>query len=59
MNENNNRAIIFDMDGVLTDSEWFIAEAGRLMFLETHHVEVTHDDFKEFIGMGENRFLGG
>ena len=52
-------AIIFDMDGVLTDSEWFIAEAGRLMFLETHHVEVTHDDFKDFVGMGENRFLGG
>jgi HAD superfamily hydrolase (TIGR01509 family) len=22
-------------------------------------VEVTHDDFKEFVGMGENRFLGG
>jgi HAD superfamily hydrolase (TIGR01509 family) len=59
MKENNNRAIIFDMDGVLTDSEWFIAEAGRLMFLETHHVEVTHDDFKDFVGMGENRFLGG
>ncbi|MDR3247524.1 MAG: HAD-IA family hydrolase [Treponema sp.] len=55
----NTKAIIFDMDGVLTDSEWFIAEAGRLMFLETHHVDVSHDDFKEFVGMGENRFLGG
>jgi HAD superfamily hydrolase (TIGR01509 family) len=53
------RAIIFDMDGVLTDSEWFIAEAGRLMFKETHHVEVSHEDFKDFVGMGENRFLGG
>jgi HAD superfamily hydrolase (TIGR01509 family) len=59
MNKDNAGAIIFDMDGVLTDSEWFIAEAGRLMFLETHHVEVTHDDFREFVGMGENRFLGG
>jgi HAD superfamily hydrolase (TIGR01509 family) len=53
------KAIIFDMDGVLTDSEWFIAEAGRLMFQETHQVDVSHDDFKEFVGMGENRFLGG
>jgi HAD superfamily hydrolase (TIGR01509 family) len=52
-------AVIFDMDGVLTDSEWFIAEAGRLMFKETHHVDVSHEDFKEFVGMGENRFLGG
>jgi HAD superfamily hydrolase (TIGR01509 family) len=62
MNNNSDtavRAVIFDMDGVLTDSEWFIAEAGRLMFKETHKVEVTHGDFKEFVGMGENRFLGG
>jgi beta-phosphoglucomutase-like phosphatase (HAD superfamily) len=54
-----NRAVIFDMDGVLTDSEWFIAEAGRLMFLETYAVTVTHEDFLPFVGHGENRFLGG
>ncbi|MDR1636626.1 MAG: HAD-IA family hydrolase [Treponema sp.] len=53
------RGLIFDMDGVLTDSEWFIAEAARLMFRETHRVEVRHGDFAEFIGMGENRYLGG
>jgi HAD superfamily hydrolase (TIGR01509 family) len=47
------------MDGVLTDSEWFIAEAARLMFRETYQVEVKHEDFAEFIGMGENRYLGG
>jgi beta-phosphoglucomutase-like phosphatase (HAD superfamily) len=52
-------ALIFDMDGVLTDSEWFIAEAGRLMFLETHKTAVTHEDFLPFVGLGENRFLGG
>jgi beta-phosphoglucomutase-like phosphatase (HAD superfamily) len=51
--------IIFDMDGVLTDSEWFIAEAARLMFQETHHQAVTHGDFLPFVGLGENRFLGG
>ncbi|MDR2662589.1 MAG: HAD-IA family hydrolase [Treponema sp.] len=53
------QAVIFDLDGVLTDSEWFIAEAGRLMFKETHHVEVRHEDFKPFTGLGENTFLGG
>ena len=52
-------AVIFDMDGVLTDSEWFIAEAGRLMFQETHNVTVRHADFLPFVGLGENRFLGG
>jgi len=52
-------AVIFDMDGVLTDSEPFIAEAGRLMFREVHGIEVRHEDFKPFVGFGENRFLGG
>jgi HAD superfamily hydrolase (TIGR01509 family) len=51
--------LIFDMDGVLTDSEWFIAEAGRLMFRETHRLDVSHGDFLPFVGLGENRFLGG
>jgi beta-phosphoglucomutase-like phosphatase (HAD superfamily) len=53
------RAFIFDMDGVLTDSEWFIAEAGRLMFKETFGIDVVHEDYKPFVGHGENRFLGG
>ncbi|MCL1815672.1 MAG: HAD-IA family hydrolase [Treponema sp.] len=53
------KAVIFDMDGVLTDSEWFIAEAGRIMFKETHGIEITHEDFSPFVGLGENRFLGG
>jgi len=53
------RAVIFDMDGVLTDSEWFIAEAGCQMFLRNHGQKVSHDDFLPFVGHGENRFLGG
>ena len=53
------KAIIFDMDGVLCDSEWLIAEAGRLMFKENHGLEVQHEDFHPFVGLGENSFLGG
>jgi beta-phosphoglucomutase-like phosphatase (HAD superfamily) len=53
------RAIIFDMDGVLTDSEWFIAESGLLMFKETFGIDVVHEDFTPFVGHGEKRFLGG
>jgi beta-phosphoglucomutase-like phosphatase (HAD superfamily) len=56
---NKTGAIIFDMDGVLTDSEWFIAEAGRLMFKETFNLDVIREDFTPFVGHGENRFLGG
>ncbi len=52
-------AVIFDMDGVLVDSEWFIAEAARRMFAETHGAEVKHEDFLPFVGRGENLFLGG
>jgi len=55
----NTKVIIFDLDGVLTDSEWFIAEAGRLMFKESHNIDVVHEDFSPFVGLGENRFLGG
>ncbi|MDR2101870.1 MAG: HAD-IA family hydrolase [Treponema sp.] len=53
------KGVIFDMDGVLTDSEWFIAEAARIMFWETHGLPVSHGDFLPFVGLGENRFLGG
>ena len=50
--------VIFDMDGVLVDSEPFIAEAAVRMFAEKG-VEVRPEDFRPFIGMGEDRFLGG
>jgi beta-phosphoglucomutase len=52
-------AVIFDMDGVLCDSEPFICEAAMRMFRERHGVEVHPDDFLPFVGAGENRYLGG
>jgi len=50
--------VIFDMDGVLVESEPFIAEAAVRMFAEKR-VAVRSEDFRPFIGMGEDRFLGG
>lgn len=50
--------IIFDMDGVLLDSEPFIIEAASRMFAE-HGLKVRPEDFHPFTGMGEKRFLGG
>jgi len=52
------QAVIFDMDGVLLDSEPFISEAAVRMFAEKGFT-VKHEDFIPFVGAGENRFLGG
>jgi beta-phosphoglucomutase len=52
------KAVIFDMDGVLVDSEPFICEAAIRMFAE-HNLAVSPEDFIPFVGAGENRFIGG
>jgi HAD superfamily hydrolase (TIGR01509 family) len=52
------RAVIFDMDGVLTDSEPLINAAAIAMFRE-HGLNVRPDDFLAFVGTGEDRYLGG
>ncbi len=51
-------AVIFDMDGVLTDSEPLICAAAMAMFAEIG-VTVQPGDFRPFVGAGENRYLGG
>ena len=52
------RAVIFDMDGVLTDSEPLINAAAIAMFREKGLV-VQPDDFLPFVGAGEERYTGG
>lgn len=53
------KAYIFDMDGVLCDSEAVLASAACRMFKELHGVTVNVEDFKPFIGTGEERYLCG
>lgn len=50
--------IIFDMDGVLVDSEPFIINAAIQMFAE-QGLKTVPEDFHPFTGTGEDRFLGG
>ncbi len=50
--------ILFDMDGVLIDSEEYISKAAVLYF-ESIGVAVQPSDFIPFVGAGENRYLGG
>jgi beta-phosphoglucomutase len=52
------RAAIFDMDGVLTDSEPLINAAAIAMFREKG-VTVQPEDFLPFVGTGEDRYIGG
>ena len=51
-------AVLFDMDGVLVDSEPVITEAA-LNALKEWGIKAKSSDFREFTGMGEDRFVGG
>jgi haloacid dehalogenase superfamily, subfamily IA, variant 3 with third motif having DD or ED len=52
------RGVLFDMDGVLVDSESFICKAAIMMFSEIGII-VSPEDFQPFVGMGENKYIGG
>ena len=52
------RAVIFDMDGVLTDSEPLINASAIAMFKEKG-LAVQPEDFLPFVGTGEERYVAG
>ena len=52
------RAVIFDMDGVLVNSEPLINAAAIAMFREKGLL-VQPQDFLPFVGAGEDRYIGG
>lgn len=51
-------AVIFDMDGVLVDSEHAMISTS-IESLRRFGVNPCSDDFLEFTGMGEDAFIGG
>ena len=52
------KGVLFDMDGVLVNSEEFICKAAVKMF-EEKGIAVHEDDFLPFVGAGEDRYIGG
>ena len=52
------RHVIFDMDGVLTDSEPVI-NAAAIAGLREFGVQAKPEDFVPFVGAGEDRYIGG
>ena len=51
--------LIFDVDGVIADTEALNARASVLMFAELYGVTVRPEDFQPFIGAGDDRYVGG
>jgi HAD superfamily hydrolase (TIGR01509 family) len=52
------QATLFDMDGVLVDTERQICQAAVRMFGELG-ITVQPEDFRPFVGAGEDRYIGG
>ena len=51
-------AVLFDMDGVLIDSEELMSKAG-IMALHDFGIEAVPEDFIPFVGRGEDLYIGG
>ncbi len=52
-------AVVFDMDGVVCDSEPVIEAATAEMLRRRYGVETAHEDFVPFVGAGDDRYITG
>lgn len=51
--------LIFDVDGVIADTEVLNARASVLMFQQLYGVTVQPEDFHPFVGTGDERYVEG
>lgn len=51
--------LIFDVDGVVADTESLIAEATIRHYRDTHGIELTPEDFHPYVGAGDIKFTSG
>lgn len=52
-------AVLFDLDGVLCNSEPFIAAAAAEALRRRYGIPATVEDFAPFVGVGDDRFIAG
>ncbi len=52
-------ALIFDVDGVIAETEVLNARASVLMFQQLYGVDVQPEDFRPFVGTGDERYVEG
>lgn len=52
-------ALIFDVDGVVADTEALNARASVLMMKQLYHVDVAPEEYREFVGTGDERYVEG
>jgi len=52
-------AMIFDVDGVVADTEVLNARASVMMFKQLYDTEVQAEDFRAFVGTGDERYVEG
>lgn len=53
------RAVLFDCDGVLVDSENGLAKIAAVTLKKYYDIPAKPEDFLAFIGMGEDNYIGG
>lgn len=51
--------LIFDVDGVIADTEALNAKASVQMFQQLYGVTVQPEDFRPFVGTGDERYVAG
>lgn len=54
----NYEAVLFDMDGVLINSEELMTKTG-ILTLRDYGIAATPEDFVPFVGRGEDLYIGG